>query len=184
MILKIIFLLIVSTIIGCKSIIHQENPVIQDISRLSCSISELDKFMAFSNSFSSLPDKEKKIECDQLRFNYSVLNDWSSGWALAYAINEYPGCGKIDDGIKILKKIHNIKMNSKQIEWLINYQITLLTQRKTIGILKNQKHQLKQELKISNEELSNCQNEKKSMVLKIQELKSIETSINQRLEEK
>ncbi len=182
--LKTIFLLLTLTIISCTSITPQENPVIQNVSRLSCSISELDKLMAFGVYFSSLSNKEKKNECNQLRFNYSVLNDWSSGWALAYAINEYSGCGTINDGIKILKKIHDTKLNSEQIEWLISYQVTLLTQRKTIEILKRQKHQLNLDLKLSKEQLSNCQDDKKNMVLKIQDLKSIETSINQRLEEK
>ncbi len=178
-----LFVLAISTITGCSSISSRDNPVIQDISPLSCSISELDKFMTSAIHFTTLSDKEKKIECNKLRFNYTVLNDWNSGWSLAYAINNYPACGTIHEGINILENIRDTKLNSEQINWLLNHHILLLKQLKTIKSHKKINNALNQELKLSKEQLANCQNEKSIMLLKLHELKRIETSINQRLEE-
>ncbi len=178
-----LFVLVILNIVGCSSITSTDNPVIQDISPLSCSISELEKFMAFSIHFSTLSDTEKKIECDKLRFNYNVLNDWNSGWSLAYAINNYSGCGTINEGISILKKIRDTKLNSEQIEWLLDQHILLLGQLKTIKIQNRINNSLHREIKLLNEQLSNCQDKKNTMLLKLHELKSIETSINKRLEE-
>lgn len=181
--LILLFILIAAGTIGCTSITPINNPVIQDVSRLSCSISELDKFMAFGVHFATLSDKEKKIECNQLRFNYSILNDLNAGWSLAYAINNYAACGTKNEGISILKNIRDTKLNSEQIEWLINYQIVLLKQLKTIEYQHKKKIILNQALILSEEQLSNCQAETNTMTLKLHELKSIETSINQRLED-
>ena len=177
-----LFVLIISNIVSCTTITSRDNPVILDISPLSCSISELERFMAFNRHFSTLSDKKKKVECDKLRFNYNVLNDWNSGWSLAYAINEYSGCGTIKEGIGILKKIRDTKLNSEQIEWLLDQHILLLGQLKTIKIQKKTNTSLSQEIKRSNEQLSNCQDKINTLLLKLHELKTIETSINQRLE--
>ncbi len=140
--------------------------------------------MAFGVRFASLSNKKKQIECNQLRFKFNVLDDWISGWSLAYAINEYPACGTMSEGINILKKIRDTKLNSEQIEWLINHQIILFEQLKKVKKLKEERKRLNQEVKSAKEQLSNCQSEKESMAKKLLELKSIETSINQRLEEK
>ncbi len=175
-----LFILLTSNIMSCSSISPKDNLIINP---LSCSISELDKFMAFGLYFATLSNKEKKIECDKLRFNYNVLNDWNSGWSLASAINNYSACGTINEGINILKKIHDTRLNSEQIKWLLNQQILLLKQIKTTKTQKKIINSLKQEVKLSKEQLSNCQNEKNTMLLKLHEIKSIETSINQRLEE-
>ncbi len=187
MILKktLLFFLIIPSIISCTVIQPEENLDSKNYTNnpghLSCPVSELEKFMTFGVYFSTLSNQDKQLQCKQLRFKYKVLEDWHAGWNLAYAINDYSACGSINESIDILENIYNNKFSDEQIKWLIKQQSILLQRVKKI---QQQKKYLKGSIKLCKEHLATCQDEKNSMVLKLHELKSIETSINQRLEKK
>lgn len=176
----ILYLLITASIGGCIMINPEENQEAQVIMNQSCALTELEKFMAFGARFSALSNQEKRDECNQLRFKYKMNEDLSTGWSLAYAISDFPDCGTFEEGLEMFQKTQTRLAQSNQLQWLINHHIRLLTQLKKTT---KKNKSLAQSLELTEKKLSSTEDDRNNMALKLLELKTIETSINQRLEE-
>lgn len=176
----IIYFLITISIGGCVMINPEENQEAQIIMNQSCALTELEKFMAFGARFSALSNQEKRDECNQLRFKYHMKKDLSTGWSLAYAISDFPGCGTFEEGLDMFQKTQTRLAQTNQLQWLINHHINLLTRLKKIS---KKNKSLTQALELTQNKLSSTEDDRNNMALKLLELKTIETSINQRLEE-
>ena len=173
-------LFIAMSLSGCASLLVVEKEVAQITAPQISRLTELEKLMAFATRFSTLSDQEKQVECNQLMFQFYIADNWQAGWALAYVISDFQSCGTITEGLEILYRTRERQSQAGLSLWLINYQISLLSQLKQI---KEQNQKLQQSLELTQQQLFNTQDDKNIMVLKLLELKKIETSINQRLED-
>lgn len=164
---------------ACSLLSIQESPKKQSIESMSSHLSRLEQFNIFAARFSKYSAEQKKTECHKLRFKFSAIQDWDSGLALSYAITDFPECGTSKEGLNILAKLEQAKDQPHQLTWLIHHQQKLLWRLKKI---QQQNRYLKRSLKRTKEALMNSLGDNNTMELKLIELKAIETSINQRLE--
>lgn len=127
--------------------------------------------------YSELSKQEQRVVCKQLTLDYQQHKDWQTAWLLIYALNQNFTCVSQSDTVILLQKIEKNTEVSPSLQWLNTNQIELLKKLNTLQIKVNsfqiKNHNLKSQLNEAEEQLQD-------VISKIQALKVIETTINQK----
>jgi hypothetical protein len=117
--------------------------------------------------------------CKQLELDYLHQKDWQSAWLLVYLLNEDFNCVNQTKTLKLLKAIQSDKEFSTYLKWLNHNQIVLIT--KLIS-LQTKNNNFKKKNNALATQLNEAETQLQDVISKIQALKVIETTINQKTE--
>ncbi len=141
----------------------------------------LENLIDFSSRFQSHGPKAQIALCTEMREALKKRSDPWTAWYLATAISQVNECGKTEEAIALIKQMLNQRFVSDEVAWVALYQISLLKNQL------NQKRQLEMALagqQKLQQRLIRVDKTNSSLETKLQDLKRIETSIIQRLDEK
>ena len=178
--MKAVTLLVVLVLLmGCQqqSVKRTSQPAITPVVRVA---EDLQGLMDFSGRFQSYERKGQLALCAEMRSAYAKeANRWT-GWYLATAITQVDGCGNPAEAIEWIRAMLDQRFVSEEVSWLAHYQIRLLQyqQRQQLQLAKGVagrkklQHRLSRMGKVNN-----------TLENQLRDLKRIETSINERLDE-
>ena len=148
---------------------------------LTPAATDLQHLIDFSNRFKAHDRKQQLALCEEMRMTLKGKEDPWIGWNLATAISQVEGCGEPAEAIALINQMLERRFVSTEASWLAYYQLLLLKRQQA-------QHQQLQEAtavdKRQQKRLLQLTEENQSLERKLQELKTIETSINERLDEK
>lgn len=135
----------------------------------------------FSGRFESHTREDQLALCGELRRSLARDEDPLTGWYLATAISQVEGCGDPQEAIDLINRLLEQRFVSRQTAWLAYYQVHLLQrqqeQAQRLGKARAEQRKLQDRLARLGETRRLLENQ-------LRDLKRIETSINQRLDEK
>jgi len=135
----------------------------------------------FSSRFESHTREDQLALCDELRRSFGRDHDPLTGWYLATAISQVEGCGDPQEAVDLINRLLEQRFVSRQTAWLAYYQVHLLQrqqeQAQRLGKARAEQRKLQDRLARLGETRRLLENQ-------LRDLKRIETSINQRLDEK
>ncbi len=180
--LKIFIIFIVVTSSGCQLLtdIHSTFYDTTDDSvkvPAKFKIQQLYPLLEDSTVYSSMSVKQQKIICEQLKSAYKIQKDWQTAWLMAYSVNQNFTCLSLVDTLNILTKIQQQQPPASPLYWLNIHQINLLNK---LSYLQSKNKKFKRKNKLLKENLNKTTLQLQDIVSKIQALKIIETTINQK----
>ncbi|AKH21540.1 hypothetical protein [Sedimenticola thiotaurini] len=135
----------------------------------------------FSSRFEAHTPEDQLALCSELRASLGRDGDPLTGWYLATAISQVNGCGEPQEAIDLINQLLEQRFVSRQTAWLAYYQVRLL-QRQQSQEQKLNKAQVQQ--RKLQDRLTRLAETRRLLENQLRDLKRIETSINQRLDEK
>ena len=135
----------------------------------------------FSSRFQAHTRQDQLALCAEMRRSLGQNGDRWTGWYLATAISQVEGCGEPEEAVALINELLEELVVPREMGWLAYYQISLL-QRQL-----RQRQQLREAGKAQQElqgRLARTEQERRLLKQQLNDLKRIETSINQRLDEK
>lgn len=141
----------------------------------------LQRLIDFSSRFEAHTRKDQLALCQEMRESLAHEGDAWTGWYLATAISEVDGCGDEEEAIALIRHLLEQRFVSREMGWLAYYQIQLLQRQQ------QQRRQLRKaaaEQRKLQERFDLMEQAKRLLEDQLRDLKRIETSINQRLDEK
>lgn len=167
---------------GCQQpLTRNDTPVLVTEVAADASAGALRNLMDFSNRFQVHTRQDQLTLCGEMRQSLSRDGDLWTGWYLATAISQVEGCGEPEEAITLINRLLEQRFVSREAGWLAYYQISLLQRQQ------RQRQQLSKavaEQKRLEERLAQVVEAKLLLENQLRDLKHIETSINQRLDEK
>lgn len=167
---------------GCQQpLARNDAPVLVTEAAVDTSGGVLRNLIDFSNRFQVHTRQDQLILCGEMRQSLSRDGDLWTGWYLATAISQVEGCGEPEEAITLINHLLEQRFVSRETGWLAYYQISLLQRQQ------RQRQQLSKavaEQRRLEERLAQVAEAKRLLENQLRDLKHIETSINQRLDEK
>ena len=140
---------------------------------------QIHSLLRLGKQYSKLSKEGLQDACKQLELDYLHQKDWQSAWLLVYLLNEDFNCVNQAKTLKLLKAIQSDKEFSTSLKWLNHNQIELIT--KLIS-LQTKNNNFKKKNNNLEKQLNETETQLQDVVSKIQALKVIETTINQKTE--
>ncbi|WP_428623934.1 hypothetical protein [Sedimenticola sp.] len=141
----------------------------------------LEDLMAFSARFQAHSAREQATLCHDIRPVVSGDGNPWSGWYLATAISLNGECGEPAEAIGLINRLLGKRFVAEEVRQFAAYQLSLLQQRQQQA---QQLHKLSLEQQKLQERLNREDQVRRLLEKQLRDLKRIETSINQRLDEK
>jgi hypothetical protein len=142
--------------------------------------------LRLGNQYSKLTKEGQLIACKQLLIDHKVQGDWQSAWLIVYLLNDNFNCVNQAETLELLKTIELNKKVAVSLQWLNRNQINLLNNAISFQTEKNSFKRKNKNLKIklieTKLQLEQTETQLKEVISKIQALKIIETTINQKTE--
>jgi len=135
------------------------------------------QLLQLSNLYGGKSAKEQKIICEQLKDNYEVQKDWHTAWLIAYSVNSNFNCVNIKKTLGLLKNIQQQQQVSSLLYQLNYNQIQIL---KKLSYLQSKNWNFRHKNNILKKEITEAEIQLQEVIAKIQALKVIETTINQK----
>lgn len=135
----------------------------------------------FSTRFESHTPQDQLALCVELRHSLDRGGDLWTGWYLATAISQVEGCGEPQEAMALINRLLEQQFVSREAAWLAYYQIRLLRRQQRQGRQLDQALVKQRELQ---DRLTRVVEARRLLENQLRDLKRIETSINQRLDEK
>ncbi len=142
---------------------------------------ELRNLIDFSNRFQARTRQDQLALCAEMRRSLGRDDDRWTGWYLATAISQVEGCGEPEEAVALITELLEQRIFPREIGWLAYYQISLLQQQLRQRERLREAGKAQQELQ---KRLARAEQERRLLKRQLDDLKRIETSINQRLDEK
>jgi len=139
--------------------------------------STLSRLVDFSSRFEMLSGKDQVALCDSMRLSLQQGNPDLTRWYLATAISRVEGCGERGEAILLIQQLLAGDRLERDAEWLARYQLELLQQQE------RRLAALQQERQDARGKLQQAEHRARQLEKKLNDLKRIETSINERLDE-
>lgn len=140
---------------------------------------QIHSLLRLGKQYSKLSKEGKKGACKELEADYQQQGDWQSAWLLVYLLNDDFNCVSQTKTLKLLKAIQLDKDFNSSLKWLNHNQIELISKLLSLQAKNNnykkKNNNLEAQLKETGIQLQN-------VISKIQALKVIETTINQKTE--
>lgn len=141
----------------------------------------IESLIDFSSQFQALDPQAQLVLCTQMRKSIDREADLLTGWYLATAITLTPRCGETEEAVELIGHILKRRFVNSEVTWLASYQLDLLRREQ------HQQQQLKRAIAGQQElqrKLTQSDKTNSALETKLRDLKRIETSIIQRLDEK
>ncbi len=177
--LKIFITLILVTSSGCQ-LLSSISTAFNDTTDNSVKVpanQQLYQLLVDSSVNSNKPIKQQKLICEQLKSAYKIQNDWRTAWLIAYSVNRNFTCLSLVDTLNILTKIQLQQTPSSPLYGLNRNQINLL---KNLSYLQSKNKKFKRKNNLLKNKLNKTTAQLQDVFSKIQALKVIETTINQK----
>lgn len=149
--------------------------------RRGASDETLRNLIDFATRFESHTRQDQLALCAELRHSIGQNGDLRTGWYLATAISQVEGCGEPQEAVELINRLLDQRFVSRETAWLAYYQIRLLRRQQ------RQQQQVAKaiaERRELQERLTQVVEARRLLENQVRDLKRIETSINQRLDEK
>ena len=127
--------------------------------------------------YSDLSKKEQQTVCKRLTLDYQQHNDWQTAWLLIYSLNNNFKCVNLSKTITLLKSIQADIAVNPSLQWLNIQQLQLLNKHQSLQTRNNRYLRKNSHLKT---QLNEAEIQLQNVISKIQALKVIETTINQK----
>ena len=121
---------------------------------------------------------QKKQACDYLSRQYRQHNLWQAGWLMAFDNAKQGNCLTQQDKLKVLKQLQTSAGLNENMKWLNQRQLDYYQQ---LNRQNNNNRSLNRKLKKSQQQHNQLKKRYDLLEQQIQELKAIETTINQRI---
>ena len=175
----IIFMIFVST--GCDRMVKpRTKPVKIIVQRENQDAKIIYDLLLTGEEYNKLNKNKKIKKCNQLKQAYQVQAYWQTAWLLVNAINDDFSCLNSVQTLNLLNTIKNTQTESTELLWLNNNQINLVSK-----LVESKQEIIESNLEINylRRELEQSEQLLRQYFSKIQELKTIETNINKKLED-
>ncbi len=140
---------------------------------------QVHSLMRLGRQYSKLTKESKQDACTQLEQDYLHQNDWQSAWLLVYLLNDDFKCLSQTKTLKLLKAIQADTDFNVSLRWMNRNQIKLID--KLIALQAQNSKYKKKNSDLKNK-LDEAEIQLQEVISKIQALKIIETTINQKTE--
>lgn len=174
---KIILLASIVTIQGCQLL-----PPSHLLPKVKFTEAELEQDQIYrllrqGNRYSALTNEERDVVCKRLKLDYQEHGDWQTAWLLVYSLNSHFNCINFKQSIILLKTIQAKNDFNLHLKWLNNNQLQLLNKLNRLQSRNNIFQRKNNNLK---SKLNEAEIQLQDVISKIQALKIIETTINQK----
>jgi|GEM_PF-2246358 len=182
--LKIFISFIVLTSSGCQLLTDwkaslndstEESAI--TVKKATLQVEQSNQLLQLSNLYGSKTAKEQKFICEQLKADYKVEKNWHTAWLIAYSVNSNFNCANIKKTLGLLKYIQQQQEASCPLYQLNINQIKIL---KKLSYLQSKNWNFKHKNKVLKKEITEAEIQLQEVISKIQALKVIETTINQK----
>jgi len=182
--LKIFITFIVLTSSGCQLLTDWEasfnNPAEDtgiDGVQVATQLEQSYQILQLSNLYGSKTLQEQKLICEQLKSKYEVKKSWLTAWLIAYSVNNNFNCVNIKGTLALLKSIQQLQGVSSPLYQLNSNQIQIL---KKLSYLQTKNWNFRHKNSVLKKEITEAEVQLQEVISKIQALKVIETTINQK----
>jgi len=182
--LKIFITFIVLTSSGCQLLTDWKTSLNNSSEELAItdgqvisSVKQSNQLLQLSNLYGSKTPKEKKFICEQLKADYKIDKNWHTAWLIAYSVNSNFKCLNIKKTLVLLNEIQQQQETSCPLYQLNDNQIKIL---KSLSSLQSKNWNFRNKNNILKKEITEAEIQLQEVISKIQALKVIETTINQK----
>ncbi len=183
---KLFLLLIFSILQGCQLLDTSHPSAKEEVTKTDRQDNQVQNLLQQGTQYSKLNKEGRKQACKQLILDYEVQRDWQSAWLMIYLLNDDFNCLSKTKTIELLKTIQSDKNMAVSLKWMNNNQINLLNSliyfQSTKNKFKKKNNYLESQLEGTRVQLEQAEVQLKDVISKIQALKVIETTINQKTE--
>jgi len=178
--LKIFITFIVLTSSGCQLLTDWEasfnNPGEVEVP-VATQFEQSNQLLQLSNLYGGKTQQEQKLICEQLKSKYETKKSWLTAWLIAYSVNNSFNCVNLKETLALLKNIQEQQVVSSPLYQLNNNQIEIL---KKLSSLQSKNWNFRRKNNVLKKEITEAEIQLKEVISKIQALKVIETTINQK----
>lgn len=129
------------------------------------------------NRYSELSPEEQQTICKRLLLDYQEHSDWQTAWLLIYSLNNNFKCVNLKKTIDLLKSIQSDITVNPSLQWMNIQQLKLLNKYQSLQSRNNRYLKKNGHLKT---QLNEAEIQLQNVISKIQALKVIETTLNQK----
>lgn len=168
---------------GCQQPLTRsgESPGVRSAAVVETPGEALRNLIDFSTRFEAHTRQDQLALCAELRQSLDQDRDRWTGWYLATAISQVEGCGEPEEAVALINRLLDQRFVSREAGWLAYYQIRLLQRQQRQRQQLNKAVAEQQKLE---QRLTRVVEARRLLENQLRDLKRIETSINQRLDEK
>lgn len=165
---------VISLLSACQPVLQRADNGASPVPEAPSSVSRL---VDFSNRFEMLAERDQVALCDSMRLSLKPDAPGLSGWYLATAIARVEACGERAEAILLLRQLSAGAGLERDAAWLVRFQLEQLLK------LEQGQAALQEERQVAHRKLQQAEQRARQLEKKLNELKRIETSINERLDE-
>jgi len=173
---KFFLIFIILTTQGCQ-LIPSYQSFKQKTTKAELDQDQINRLFRQGNRYNKLSKEEKKVVCKHLNQDYQKVADWQTAWLLVYSLNDDFNCVNLKDTLILLKVIQANKNLNTPLQWLNANQIKVLNKLNRLQTKNNKFQRKNNSLK---GKLNEAEIQLQDVIAKIQALKVIETTINQK----
>ncbi len=183
--IKLFILLIPFTLSGCQlltkfkpSLSHTQDPEYSVEKQVNQKMNQdLGQLFSTGIEYSRLPKAQQQLICKQLKNEHKTQNDWKTAWLLTSSLNSNFNCISLPKALSLLKSIQAALEPTHYLYWQNKNKIQLL---KNLSRLKSKNKNIRQKNHDLKQKLNETEVQLQDIISKIQALKVIETTINQK----
>lgn len=183
---KLFLILSILILQGCQLLNSSRPPTKEKVIETGEQHDQVHYLLRLGNQYSKLSKEGQQQACKQLIIDHKVQGDWQSAWLIVYLLNNNFNCLTQTESLQFLKTIELNKNVAVPLKWLNRNQINLLndliSSQNKKNSFKRKNNNLKTELNNVKIQLEQAEIQLKEVISKIQALKIIETTINQKTE--
>jgi len=135
------------------------------------------QLLFLGNHYSRQTKDQQQLNCKQLKQQYDKKKNWQQAWLIAYSLNKNFSCISLSKTLSLLKEIQTELKPTDSLYWLNENQIQLFN---TLSYLQSKNRKYKRKNAGLKEKLNEAEIQLQDVISKIQALKVIETTINQK----
>jgi len=175
--LKLSLLCLTLTLQGCQLLSSPNLSAKVESTEAELEQDQIHRLLRQGIRYDTLSTEERHVVCKRLKLDYQEHEDWQTAWLLIYSLNKNFDCINAKQTLILLKTIHAKKDFNLHLQWLNNNQIQLLNKLNRLQSRNNLFQRKNNSLK---SKLNEAEVQLQDVISKIQALKIIETTINQK----
>jgi len=174
---KITLLLSLLTLQGCQLLSPANVSAKVKSTEAELEQDEIYRLLRQGKRYNTLTTEERYVVCKRLKLDYQEHDDWKTAWLLVYSLNKNFDCINSKQTLILLKSIQEKSGFNLHLLWLNTNQIQLLNKLNQLQSRNNHFQRKNNNLK---SKLNEAEIQLQDVISKIQALKIIETTINQK----
>lgn len=141
---------------------------------------KLYQLLFLSSQYSRQTQEQQQLNCKQLKQQYEKKKNWQQAWLIVYSLNKDFSCISLSKTLSLLREIQTELKPTNSLYWLNDNQINLLNK---LSYLQAKNKKFKRKNAGLKEKLNEAEIQLQDVISKIQALKVIETTINQKTQQ-